>query len=897
MASENAKKIIDTILVTLPSDSIPSDVEIRELAERLRAIFPINDEDFDFVIKKLHSRLPITMDVGSAVVAEDHQSWLLAKKPDIIPYYWDRFEKFLIKDGWTPSVTKTLDRVTDEILDMLGNPNRSGMWKRRGLVMGDVQSGKTSTYTALSCKASDAGYRLIILLTGTLENLRRQTQERLDSGFVGLDSSGILSQQRQTKLIGTGMIDNNRTPGVFTSIKTDFKSDLINQLGFRLDSFREPILVVVKKNKRILENLENWLRSYNANANGLIDTPLLLIDDEADNASVNTTANGNEPTAINRGIRSLLRLFTRSAYVGFTATPFANIFIDPETEHEMFLDDLFPRDFIYSLEAPSHYIGADSIFTEEGRASSCLKIIEDADAYFPTPHRSTLEVDDLPESLGHALLAFILANAIRDLRNEGATHRSMLVNVSRFTNVQEQVTDLLDIKLRLIQQDIRSYSQLSPIEAIQNITISNLYDIWMKEYEDREFTWEVVLKSLLKAALPIVVRSVNQKRGAASLDYKAHKEDGLRVVAVGGNSLSRGLTLEGLSISYFYRNSQMYDTLMQMARWFGYREDYDDLCRVWMTEEAIHWYSHIGLATRELRNEIRKMQHEGLTPREFGLKVRAHPDSLIVTARNKMRSARTIERLISVSEQGLETPRLHTDASRIKANALAVERLILALSHEGFTNEPSEYSGNNIWKSVPKKHVINLLREFTIHPLNLHFQGDNIASFLERSNEEKLDKWDIVIPNGSSNSPKRIVGIEYKSQQRTVEKRGNGKYILVSGSKARVGSRGVEREGIDSGNVQSITEHYKRINKNVSDKVYREIRERPLLLLHIIDAYFDKENQFQTEDPLIALGLSFPKFDDRAEQTRVTYKVNTTEWRNMFEEEEDDDVDVEELEL
>ena len=199
------------------------------------------------------------------------------------------------------------------------------------------------------------------------------------------------------------------------------------------------------------------------------------------------------------------------------------------------------------------------------------------------------------------------------------------------------------------------------------------------------------------------------------------------------------------------------------------------------------------------------MQHEGLTPREFGLKVRAHPDSLIVTARNKMRSARTIERLISVSEQGLETPRLHTDTSRIKANAIAVERLILALSHERIINESSEYSGNNIWRKVPKKHVINLLREYTIHPLNLHFQGDNIASFLERSNEEKLDEWDIVIPNGSSKSPKTILGIEYMSQQRTVEKRGNGKYILVSGSKARVGSRGVEREGIDSEIVRSIT--------------------------------------------------------------------------------------------
>lgn len=236
--------------------------------------------------------------------------------------------------------------VTDDTLGLHGDPARANSWERRGLVMGDVQSGKTATYTALTCKAADAGYRLIILLTGTLENLRRQTQERLDAGFVGLDSSGLLTRERRKIEVGVGEIDRRRMAMVFTSRLRDFNTILVNQLNLRIRDMAEPILLVVKKNKRILENLENWLRAYNAGESDVIDTPLLLIDDEADNASVNTRSEAQNPTAINERIRALLRLFTRNNYVGFTATPFANIFIDSDTEDEMRGNDLFPRDFI-----------------------------------------------------------------------------------------------------------------------------------------------------------------------------------------------------------------------------------------------------------------------------------------------------------------------------------------------------------------------------------------------------------------------------------------------------------------------------------------------------------------------------------------------------------------------
>src|SRR6185503_2528925 len=141
--------------------------------------------------------------------------------------------------------------VSDDILDLVGDPEREGAWSRRGLVVGDVQSGKTATYTAVTAKAADAGYRLIILLTGTLESLRRQTQERMDEGFVGFDSSGILNKIRNNRAVGVGMIDARRSAGVFTSRERDFSKSFVNALGFRLDSFKEPVLVVVKKNRRI----------------------------------------------------------------------------------------------------------------------------------------------------------------------------------------------------------------------------------------------------------------------------------------------------------------------------------------------------------------------------------------------------------------------------------------------------------------------------------------------------------------------------------------------------------------------------------------------------------------------------------------------------------------------
>jgi hypothetical protein len=901
MPTENLATLEKVVIASLPAERRPTEAEVFEKASDFRKVLVVSDEEFDLLIKRLHAKLAITMDIGTALKEEDHVPWLSARKREIDPYYWERFRAWLGRLNWPPLVINTLDRVADDILDLTGDPRRQGAWRRRGLVVGDVQSGKTATYTALAGKAADAGFRLIILLTGTLESLRRQTQERLDEGFVGLDSSEMLQQPqiRTSRAVGVGVIDQRRAAGVFTSRSRDFSRPLMTQLGFRLDAFQEPVLVVLKKNYKILENLEIWLRSYNAGEDGKISAPLLLIDDEADSASINTNPSSTNPTSINERIREILALFHRSSYVGFTATPFANVFIDPDTANDMIGDDLFPRDFIYGLEAPTNYVGPQAMFGDP--RAEILRWIEDADVFFPPTHKSTHTVEMVPESLREATRSFILATTIRDLRGEGLTHRSMLVNVSRFTAVQDQVAGLLDAEVREMQRDIRNFSQLSVDEALATSSLAALHATWLREYADSGLPWETVQKALHDSAQPINVRSVNQRSSAASLDYKAHKETGLRVIAVGGNSLSRGLTLEGLSTSYFFRNSQMYDTLLQMGRWFGYRGDYADLSRLWLTEEAAAWYSHITAASDELRREFKRMRQLDLTPKDFGLKVRAHPDSLIVTARNKMRLAQTIIREVSLSQRGIETTRLRSNSNVLKANTEAVARFIRTLITMQAKPEKSEW-GSTIWRKVPKEFISAFLPEFETHPLNYDFQAPELAAFLGRTQEPKLQTWDVVIPNGDE-PEEEVGGIRVRPNTRHVVLRRDNRSILVSGRSSRVGSRGIEREGL-------TLEQYRAVQtanegKNISDGLFREVRERPLLLLHILRGYTRKKVGDETEQvpfdpaglPLVALGLSFPRFDDSGIAGRVEYKVNTVEWRSMFEEEEEDDLPEEENDI
>jgi hypothetical protein len=603
----------------------------------------------------------------------------------------------LLNSGWPPLVLATLDRSTDDLLDLLGNPAEPNAWKRRGLVMGDVQSGKTASYAALMCKAADAGYRMIILLTGTLENVRRQTQERLDSGFVGFDSRGFLGSKgaKQKQHIGVGLIDGRRDGIVFTSSDHDFRKNAAFALNISLNAVNEPVLVVAKKNKAILERLEGWLRTRNADREGRIDVPLLLIDDEADNASVNTRRM-EDPTSINRAIRGLLGLFRRSTYVGFTATPFANIFIDPETRTEM---DGTTCSRTTSSTCLKHqattwaWIGYSLHSTRRSMSPTTSPTAPSGLSRTPRTgcprgRKARPTPTTCPTALWTPLRTFLLACAVRDLRETqglpgggGGPHRSMLVNVTHYTAVQNRVANLIHAALDEIRTQVRLHGALTSDQAeARSPAVAELRRVFEREFGDLEQHWPDVLAALNEAIGPVRVQPVNASTGAKSLDYRAVEDgQGVRVIAVGGNSLSRGLTLEGLSTSYFLRNSRAYDTLLQMGRWFGYRGGYEDLCRVWIAPEAEGWYRHIAEATAELRRDFVKMKKRQATPREFGLRVRTHPESLLITARNKMSSGLDITVAthdLNLLGRQIESARIFSDRHRNQLNLKQIQSLL-----------------------------------------------------------------------------------------------------------------------------------------------------------------------------------------------------------------------------
>jgi hypothetical protein len=622
-----------------------------------------------------------------------------------------------------------------------------------------------------------------------------------------------------------------------------------------------------------------------------------LIDDEADNASINTNDAACDPTAVNAAIRELLKLFRQTTYVGFTATPFANIFVDPDSDAEMLGDDLFPEDFIYTLEAPSNYFGPRRLFLEDGGASAHLRHLEDVEVHLPARHRSGTQVTSLPPSLSEALHVFLLANAIRDLRREGPTHRSMLVNVSQFTNVQDQVHGLLDAELRRIQTDIRNYSGLSKTKALESNSIRSLYDVWKREFSACGFDWSVVQGALHAAVLPVTSTAVNQRTGPRALDYRAHRDSGLRVVAVGGNSLSRGLTLEGLSVSYFRRSSQMYDTLLQMGRWFGYRPGYEDLCRVYLEQGAIDWYGYISDATEELRVDLKKMFRLGRTPKDFGLSVRAHPDSLLVTARNKMRSATEVTRVISVSAQSFESVEISAAEADLEENWLRVEQFLARIESYA-TRTASHAAPVPFFQGVKRKDVAGLLGTFKIPPTDFRFQPEAIAELLVALPDGVLDEWDVAIPSGSG-AERQLGNISVPSQRRILEL-DRGVYT-VSGDKRRVGSRGVEMFGLNDeqvakANVKAFDAAVERAKRdgtpppdgklNISDRYYREERSRPLLILHVLERSDSRPLPASADGgaapKLIALGLSFPSIDGAPSLREVKYKANLVKAREIL---------------
>lgn len=934
----------DLATTMLPKEdtSMIEEGQIRKTVEAmiplLKMKFPeidITDEDINDAIINLEERFNITMETGSLLKEDNYKKWYYASKFERGTAYWDRYYRYLQADAkLPPDVISKIDASSDEIMDVLGDPLSETEFKRNGLVIGAVQSGKTSNYTALINKAADSGYKVIILLTGTVEKLRKQTQGRIDEGFVGVDSRDFIDLKKgkkSSRSIGAGKYDNNIRVASFTTTARDFN---VKDVNMSLASVNDPIIFVIKKNKSVLEKLHDWLKLKNdLTSAGTIDYPMLLIDDEADNASINTNNPDKDPTAINNGIRNLMKLFTKHSYIGFTATPFANIFIDHSSS-----DDLFPKDFIYLLEQPSNYVGPADMYSEQGQYNYMLRYNDDMGDVLDLKHKNGTIPSRLPNSLKNAINLFLIANAVRDLRGQQKKHRSMLIHVSRFISVQKAVQEQVKEYFDYAKEQIKNYALVDEEVAFMKelrLLFENEYGnkkkaVYGVEKYDKlvvKEKWEDVKEVIYKAVSPIQVHTVNSGSASQRLNYEEYG-DGLRLIAIGGLSLARGLTLEGLTISYFYRNTKMYDTLMQMGRWFGYRDQYRDLCRLWTSEESAGWYEHISEATEELRREIRRMSKENKRPVEFGLRVRSAEETpLIVTARNKMKSTDALTLQRQLNGQVVETAIIPSNVKDIKANNEILGKW-LRHNKEFFIEDNSTIGKNKpTFKNVPKDNIVQLLQLLEYPYMNTIYPNSPFLTEIAKSNSKILQQWDVVV---ASNLPKKnetpaIFGdIEIYPISRSFDFFGTNRYVRLSGSKKRLGSPDYGLSGLDKYIHDQIEKTVKESlkgqftkkgnQKSATENSYFNTgySRNPLLVIYPVQLLKSKtenkeiDNFVETVNDLVT-GISIGIPDIKGKQS-ITYEYiinkvyqmeliegtsNQNSWYEEYDEDDDDNDNIE----
>lgn len=567
-------QIINMCRVLIGPNAVVTDNQINDAIERVSLIFP--NMDVAQIKNELLSLYGVRIqDFQILEGNERRQPWLRDFKAERKSTwdFWVRYKQYLSEQkGFAPLVIQKLDEMSDRILDNLFNPQSTNITiDKKGLVVGQVQSGKTANYTGLICKAADAGFNFIVVLAGILNNLRSQTQSRIDEGFLGFDTQYERAYNiNNTTKIGVGLIpgfDSAIANSYTTSLDSgDFNSRAANTAGFNFNA-PQPIILVVKKNAAVLKRLNTWLKAQ-AGGHKIANKSLLLIDDEADNASINTKKDKDlDPTAINKGIRTLIGQFNRSAYVGYTATPFANIFIAQDES------DLFPRDFIINLPAPTNYIGPEKVFgtsmdvEEEEDLLPIVVPISDYSTFIPEGHKKNdpkPTFADIPESLKTAIKSFILTCAIRLARGQENKHNSMLIHVSRYQLWQNEIKELVAQQFSYYKQEIeandpsvlREFQDLlehdytETTNKIKNSTLSGINHCLQVHQ------WKDIKPLLFKVVQKIEVKSINGSSGDV-VDYQLNSKNGVSVIAIGGDKLSRGLTLEGLSISYFLRASNL----------------------------------------------------------------------------------------------------------------------------------------------------------------------------------------------------------------------------------------------------------------------------------------------------------------------------------------------------
>ncbi len=714
--------------------------------------FDKNDAEIQIAIKE---SVVIKEDKPTVFEAKGYVPWLNDARSSITWNFYNRYEKYLLKKKkWNWGTITSMNEITDVILDHMKNPKTTNCFAVKGLVMGDIQSGKTANYTALINKALDAGYKFIIVLAGMTKDLRSQTQKRLDKEVLGYETR---VDNKKGTAIGVG-IDCKEVLYINALTHSgdlgDLKKSITESISTSLHQDMKPIIAVLKKNSSVLKALnENFLAAeYHTRTNGKLDVPLLVIDDEVDQASVNTkdTEVLEEASSINKLIRECLSKFNRYSYVGYTATPFANVFINPygfKTEEEK---DIFPEDFIICLPRPKDYCGVKEYFgintiTEYDDDAITLDLFKKVDDYSDlfAPGTYKIKVDtpvvQLNESLKDAFMHFIISSAVKYSRNI-IEHNSMLIHIARFKN---PATSLRELVKNHISEMMRQYKYGSQKDK-------NLYKTYWEEHikpvslnrlgEEFSDKWCNIEKHILKV-FELTLNGVKIVNGDSAdvCDYDSSNVG--QHVIIGGDKLSRGLTLEGLIVSYYYRKTRTYDALLQMGRWFGYRNGWIDLCRIYSNIEYVNDFINAGIATENFKKDIHEMNSQKLTPNEFGLKVQYSP-KLAPTSHSKMRKALKQRISFSSSVQQL----LSFQKNYVEHNRSITNKFIDELGVGEIRK-----SGNIVFKNISADIVLKYLKSYKeCDELAGFVSIQNWINYISKLNENgELINWTVVLHSNS----------------------------------------------------------------------------------------------------------------------------------------------------
>lgn len=623
---------------------------------------------------------------------------------------------------------REIDDYSNKILGLLRPPGAETI-NSRGLVLGYVQSGKTTSFMSVSAKAADVGYRLFIVLSGVTDNLRSQTQERLEGVLVGdLESKWHL----------------------LTSLDEDFqsRSNAANLLGNK----DQRLLAVVKKNPYRLRHLVRWLES--AGEFTMKRCPIIVIDDEADQASIDVGRRGRT-SRINGLIRQILGQ-PKAAYVAYTATPFANLLLNAQD-----YEDLYPRNFVVDLPRPDTYFGPERIFgrdplTPEEEAEEVaegLDVIRYVESHEisgvqPTRGRGAVHSWDpaVPDSLERALRWFLLATAARRVRAVGTQHSSMLIHTTMLAEGHERLRAPVNASLERLRQQINT-SEPRIREELECLWSEESARVPPQDEASTPVTWTEIL-NVLPEVLAQARVIIDNYRSTERLSYS--DETPQTAIVIGGNTLSRGLTLEGLVCSYFVRAASAYDTLLQMGRWFGYRRGYGDLVRIWMTPDLESWFFDLATVEEEIRRDIRRYENEDLTPSQLAVRIRTHP-SMAITSAAKMRHA--VQAQLSYGGTRQQTILFdHKDGDWLHANWQAGKSLVRTAIDGAGHHEPTAIRGRYVFSMLSSDAIIQFINEYRFHERAFQMRRDLLTSYIEAQNDQGfLKNWNVVLMGHASN--------------------------------------------------------------------------------------------------------------------------------------------------